>query len=397
MTLPRRKRRIAADEAHSWARNLRLRNPYAKLVLAMLTLYVNGDGICFVSIVQLAEDCEFAAETVRRRLMWLESIGAIVRMPQWRDELGRLNSEGRGKRTTDEIRLMIDTDSEVIEAAASGKYEAVEGNSNSDEQEISHPPRRVANEAASHSLAPPLATQQPPSCGGDIISEPEPEPEPSPQPPSGGNVVPEDWRDFEEDWAEPILRQSMAQQVWSALKPDERTLARQAARGYVIWRKGHKKPPNVLGAHLFLKERDAWEKFARLAPAIGGSGPGAYLQDSPEGRAIIVLYEIAAKADFVRQVMIRNGVISYAKPVGPRLLALAQAGPKDGWFVLDHRQAASWENVLRDAVTVQVRKHLLAGDRAPWPWPPSVDGKLYTEATGPPESLMTNEDYAALK
>src|SRR5882762_1075991 len=189
VTPTRRKRRIAADEAHSWARNLRLRNPYAKLVLAMLSLYVNGEGICFVSISQLAEDCEFAAETVRRRLTWLESIGAIVRMPQWRDELGRLNSEGRGKRTTDEIRLMIDSDQDAIEAAAQGKSEVVEENSNSDEVESCSPPQRGANpmpdEPLAPHLAPHLALQQPPSCGGDLISEPEPEPEPSPLPPSG--------------------------------------------------------------------------------------------------------------------------------------------------------------------------------------------------------------------
>jgi hypothetical protein len=41
----------------------------------------------------------------------------IVRMPQWIDEYGRRNGEGRGKRTSDLIRLMIDVDPEVIEAA----------------------------------------------------------------------------------------------------------------------------------------------------------------------------------------------------------------------------------------------------------------------------------------
>ena len=50
MSAPRRKRRIAADEAHAWARNLRLRNPYAKLILSMLTLYVNGEGECYASV-----------------------------------------------------------------------------------------------------------------------------------------------------------------------------------------------------------------------------------------------------------------------------------------------------------------------------------------------------------
>lgn len=40
----RRPRRVAADEAHAWARNLRLHNSLAKLVLCMVTGYVNGEG-----------------------------------------------------------------------------------------------------------------------------------------------------------------------------------------------------------------------------------------------------------------------------------------------------------------------------------------------------------------
>ena len=49
-----RPRRIASDEAHAWARNLRLHNSLAKLVLSMVTGYVNGDGICYVGIEALA-------------------------------------------------------------------------------------------------------------------------------------------------------------------------------------------------------------------------------------------------------------------------------------------------------------------------------------------------------
>ena len=73
-------------------------------------VYVNVDGACFVSIDALADDTELAADTVRKRLAWLESIGAIARLPQWVDASGRRNGEGRGKRTTDEIRLLLSVD-----------------------------------------------------------------------------------------------------------------------------------------------------------------------------------------------------------------------------------------------------------------------------------------------
>jgi len=93
----RRPRRIAADEAHAWARNLRLGNHHAKSVLRSLTLYVDGDGFCFVGIEQLADDCELSPDTVRRRLVWLEEIGTIARRSQWIDGSGVRNGEGRGQ------------------------------------------------------------------------------------------------------------------------------------------------------------------------------------------------------------------------------------------------------------------------------------------------------------
>ena len=111
-TVSLRARRIASDEAHAWARNLRLGDPHAKLILCMLTLYVDGEGCCFVSIPSLAEDCEMSANTVRRRLAWLESIGVISRTPQWIDGQGRRNSVGPGRRTSDLIRLPISPSSQ---------------------------------------------------------------------------------------------------------------------------------------------------------------------------------------------------------------------------------------------------------------------------------------------
>jgi Helix-turn-helix domain len=106
-----RARRIASVEAHAWAPNLRLGNPQAKLILSMVTLYVDGEGCCFVSIPALAEDCEMSPDTVRRRLAWLESIGVISRTAQWVDAQGRRNGTGQGKRTSDLIRLLMPGDS----------------------------------------------------------------------------------------------------------------------------------------------------------------------------------------------------------------------------------------------------------------------------------------------
>jgi hypothetical protein len=88
----------------------------------MLSLYVDGDGFCFVSIPTLADDTELSAQTVRNRLAWLEQIGAIARLPQWIDEYGRRNGDrSQGRRTSDLIRLMIDADEDEIEARRAGE------------------------------------------------------------------------------------------------------------------------------------------------------------------------------------------------------------------------------------------------------------------------------------
>ncbi|WP_315759321.1 hypothetical protein [Bradyrhizobium sp. SZCCHNRI2007] len=161
MTVPRDKRRarhIAADEAHAWARSLDLKNPYAKGVLKSLSIYVNGEGRCFVGLDQLALDTDLSVDTVRRRMVWLEEIGAITRIPQWLDEHGRRNGDGRGKRTSDLIVLHLDRDPDEIEARAWGVVENETKSaviSPSRQQGLNQPPETVSPRPALALLRPP--------------------------------------------------------------------------------------------------------------------------------------------------------------------------------------------------------------------------------------------------
>jgi hypothetical protein len=102
------KRRLASDEAHSWARNLHLGNPLAKLLLCMLAGYVNSDGECWVGVNSLAQDCDCDRKTIMRRLEWLEDRGHITRQEQWISEDGDRNSRGDGRHTTSLIKLVIE-------------------------------------------------------------------------------------------------------------------------------------------------------------------------------------------------------------------------------------------------------------------------------------------------
>src|SRR5215469_12361526 len=155
----KRKRRLAADEAHSWARNLKLYNPLAKLLLCMLAMYVNADGECWVGLKALAEDCDCDPKTITNRLNFLQSRGLITRKRQWISETGARNSEGRGKPTTDLIKLVM---------------EDVEQYSMADDEEFSDP---IGTELSDPISDPPAIRQRSASdpIQAGSVNEPEPE------------------------------------------------------------------------------------------------------------------------------------------------------------------------------------------------------------------------------
>lgn len=248
---PRRPRRIAADEAHAWARNLRLHNSLAKLVLTMATGYVNGDGICFVGIEALAEDTELSPDTVRKRLAWLEQVGAIARFPQWIDANGRRNGDGRGKRTSDEIRLLLTAEPDDIEQRALG-------NGDADSAEISPRSQQGLN-TAPETVSPPVALCQPSDSGEGLTSEPEPE-ERTPNPLSGGcqaHDASESFKPFAAAYPAPITDMGKALTIWSALSEAERSEAVIGAKGYRFYIEAeHRAKRNraVKDAHRWLRD-----------------------------------------------------------------------------------------------------------------------------------------------
>lgn len=379
----RRPRRIAADEAHAWARNLKLGNPYAKLLLSMLTLYVNGEGSCFVSIAQLAEDCELAENTVRRRLTFLEHIGALAKFPQWQDEHGRRNLEGRGRRTTDDIRLLLSADTDEIEAKAAGNAEP-DHEDNSAGRGAPGEPLNSSEDIHRGSLG----VHLPSHCGQGLDSLNH-EPEDSPQPPKGGDGEPiaevledqawpgsEMWFDFEEAWPDPIMRVSTCRGLWSALRDDERLRAIAAARGYAIWRKQQRRPPNY-SAQTFLREPDGWPSFAKHAPPEPGSSapqPRLIGAASREGKAIITLYEIAVTPPPYSED--RLSILVTAAEIGPQVLALADVPPWREWiFTENANQSGAWAQLMRPIIGKTPRM-TDRGVRVPWLWPPRVDGSI---------------------
>ena len=377
-TAKRRVRRIASDEAHAWARNLHLYNPNAKLLLMMLSGYIDGDGFCFVSIPSLAKDTDLSQQTVRSRLTWLEQIGAIARLPQWIDEYGRRNGAAQGRRTSDLIQLMIDRDDE-IEAAVSGESDAVSREAD--------PMPQTGSDRTPETADPALTLRRPYDSVEGLISEPEPES--PPKAPSGGESEPASLGQGEPEHFGPawsawpgheVMRRDLALAEFRQLPPDKQALCRAAVPLFAqqLIKLGRKHPPNF---HLWIRNR-GFEEFpgARLDGGQAGGG-GSFDATSAEGRAIAALYGVARVRAFESA-----GRIVYARPMTPQLLAFADAGPPSSWgWIEDRQQIAAWsafvaEHVLGSRPVMTITRGVgdaqRAGIEAPWPWPPRKDGRI---------------------
>jgi Helix-turn-helix domain len=197
---------------------------------------------------------------------------------------------------------------------------------------------------------------------------------------------------FEQRW--PTSAADSAQRTAyaaEALTEDEQQAALAGIGPFLDELKRHKRK-HVPSGFTYLEER-RWTKLPQRTPEMHAT---AFPAGGEEGKALAVLYEIAGKTPFFRATMVRGGNVYYRGTMEPRLLALARADATDRWVTLDRRQAAAWEDLLRTYVTVQVRNRLVEGARAPWPWPPSVEGKIYDTAAPPVVLQMPAGDDEAL-
>lgn len=198
--------------------------------------------------------------------------------------------------------------------------------------------------------------------------------------------------DFEKRWPSKVDDRQRTAYAAEALTLDEQEAAIAGIAPFLDELKRLKRT-GVPAGWKYLEQK-SWQL---LTPdAAQTTAPAPIPRNTPEAKAVMVLHEIAGKSDAMWRIYIRGEVIHYPKPMTPRLAALAHAPDKDDWVSLNRQQAGAWEALLRDTVAVSNRNPLREGARAPWLWPPKVDGAIYTAETGPPESLMTEEDQEHL-
>jgi hypothetical protein len=183
--------------------------------------------------------------------------------------------------------------------------------------------------------------------------------------------------------------QTKIDEEWFKLEFDD---ADHAISGIVLFLEKLKrdKRTTVPAAWKYLKEK-RWTLLDQSA-ANGAVSSEGYARDSTEGKAIRRAFEIAGKSDAFFKIYARGDRVFYFKPVTLRLLALADAPPCE--ISLTRQQAAAWEGLLRETLGELARRPLKEGSLAPWPWPPSAEGKVYTATGPPPETVLSEQDMA---
>lgn len=406
-------------EAVTWANRQKLKKSYEQIVLLVLANCADPNGEAFVKWpgrehwwVYLSERTRLPKSSLFRHLNTLVALGLGERTMQVladgsRRPTFKLNMEAAFDIDSpeDEQRYNVATSKTSPESQSpvgtehDGDFEHDENDS-----DISHSQGEGEATIVPQS---PVETGNPPSQS-PVGTEPFPVlrlqedsksvPKDSPLPPSGGlPAVDQDWEEFVRSWLEPIPKMALAKSEWNRTETAKRAEIVAAAKGYWAWLKGHHKPPSAQSAQSFIRDAAGWQQWLRYTPDAGGKAPpitSGYPVTSTEAKALAVVYAIAGKSDFFHSVKSRGGQVYHVNPITPRLLALAGAPPRSEWVMLDHQQAAAWDGLISENLQI-VRTRLDHRSSAPWPWPPRKDGTL--SQAGPPDTLMTDQDFENFK
>jgi hypothetical protein len=345
-------------------------------VLNLLGCYADTkSGWCRRSQVKMAKQLDCGRSSIQRSLERLVEAGWVQKKrPPWSNESGAPSHSYM-------YRVILDRDDDGILPDHDTETEADESHAEIASEETDCPPVGNDAEADGHPGAQPyVGTGAQPYVGtkNDPLERPliERERDARAKDRSARFLV-----NFEKRWPTAAAddRQRTAYAA-EALAEAEQSAALAGIGPFLEnLKRLHRK--TVPAGWRYLEEK----RWTLLEQAKATVAAGGYAKDSPEAKAIAVLFEIAGVADFFRRVLRKgDGVVYYRLPVTPRLAALAQASPPEAWPALAHNQAAAWESFLATHVTVQNRNKLREGSHAPWPWPPSIEGKIYTETTGPP-------------
>lgn len=402
-------------QASSWALELTLGDARRKMVLVAIASYADKEGKCaFASLTTLAQNCDLTEGALRRRIRELEQIGVINRFVRRIVEGGKIVSEsvdgpqrddrgaGKGRRTSDEFWVDMSVPTEEI-AAAVKRLSASPPHGDEAKENAPETPLDVVGCEGTKS-SPPLASEanaehppqrivsDPPHREGGILPA-NPKEDSHPTLPSG-RALPSQidqeaearFDTFRSDYPDGIVDLEKARAAFLALPNPDQDAAIAGLALYSARCKGRRE--KSMKAHLYVRKR-VWEGLS--AKQAARDARGLYDRNSREAKAITVLHRIAGAP---RPLEIGDRLSSSVR-ITPKVLALADAPPEREWkaYPLGTAGSGSWRDLIEEALPPAIGRPRLTEIRAPWPFPPSVDGKIYTvESTGPPRELLTESD-----
>jgi hypothetical protein len=388
-------------QAVEWARSLPLDSLSAKFTLMMIGSYADTKGTCFPSVATLATDTLQSEATVRRRIRELEQIGLLVCFQRWETPDRKIvivssSETGRplgARRSSNQIRLRLDIRPEKVSALVA-KWRAENGPS--DEKDSERPHAKLQGEEGDSAM------QRSPLQGSDsfplsqscecLNSQLKKESPPLP-PQDGGdgqqkipNIGIERMKAIELIWPEPITDAHRTTTVLSALTETEWSDCLTGAKGYASFicsKRAGGKDRAVKDFHNWARNRQ-WAGFLTAGQTTEEIAQRRHVAiDSPEGRALAVLYKIA------HLIMPFETIGRYLlmRPLSQQALALADAPNETQWLFIaadQTNQVGAWKEFLARELAGKARPELCwdrnygkgRGFYAPWPWPPRKDGSI---------------------
>jgi hypothetical protein len=178
--------------------------------------------------------------------------------------------------------------------------------------------------------------------------------------------------------------------IFAAMSLDDRKLARFAAPLYAKETASGK--PSPMRPDRWLRSR-MFDNFKGYEARP--SGTQGLPVETHAGQAVIAFHGVARVSPLVS----RSGTIYWPCDLTPQVLAFAAADKPTSWpWWEGGANIRAWNEFLEKHVKVPrpplvIERGGKRGFFAPWPFPPSLEGKVYSaDSTGPPNTLMTEED-----
>lgn len=376
-------------------------------VLCLLGRHIDKMGWCVRSQVKMAVELDCGRSSVQRSLERLTEAGWIERRRRDGGNDGDQQSAAYAYR----VRLDID-DAAAIESGPSEEDNSSSEGTSGAETEVPASYDEAANQAEL-STGVPIPGQGVPIPGQGVPTPGQgcPAMDGHGCPPIAGHITSSSEREGERDAR---ARDRTARFIvnfearWPTAAADDRQRVAYAAEALGeaeqdaalagigpflenLKRLGRK---NVPAGWKYLEEK-RWTLLE--AAKADAQSPLRHLpRDSAEAKAVAAIYRLAGRGSAIfGHMRATDGGLWYRGEITPQLLALAKAPPEAEFVPLDYRQAGAWNGLIDAHVLIDARRHLREGDRAPWPWPPGNDGRIYP-GTGPPGGLLSEADEQEL-